>query len=126
MTAPFGVRIGIALMVAFGVGLCWISVAAAADASPIRQIDINAAGQTLATLNDWRAIMFVVLIIAGALILLVFALVGVVVWLAGRRSANDRATLAALTENTRTMADHAASLRSMEDALSRLAGEQLP
>ena len=88
--------------------------------APVQTIDINEAGRVLATLNDWRSIMFAELVVIGVLVLLLCAMVGVIVWMANRRSANDQATLQVLKESIAANVDQAASIRAMETIVSRL------
>lgn len=95
-----------------------------AAGAPVRQIDVNEAGRVLATLDDWRSLLFAMLVSNGALVLLVVGLVAVIVWMAGKRSANDQATLQALTDNTKALGDMSASVRALELIASRREAEQ--
>lgn len=103
--------------------ISWLA-AAVPPSVPVKQIDINEAGRVLATLDDWRSLMFSQLVVIGAMILLVVGLVAVIVWLASKRSANDQATLVALTDNTKANGEVSASLRALEVIVSRIEAER--
>lgn len=50
-----------------------------ASASPMQPADINEAGRVLATLNDWRAIIF-------AMLFIIFLMLGALLWAFGKLS----------------------------------------
>lgn len=101
-----------------------LALVAAAPPAPVKQIDVSEAGRVLATLDDWRGIMFSQLVVIGVLVLLVVGLVGVIVWLATRRSASDQATITALTDNTVALGGVKDSVRAIEVIVSRIEAER--
>ena len=92
--------------------------------APVQTIDVVEAGRVLATLDDWRAVMLAQMVVIGVLVLLITALIGVIVWLAVKRSANDMATLEVVKENTRAVTGFAASLRALEVIAARRESER--
>lgn len=92
---------------------------------PVQSPDLIAAGRVLATLDDWRGIMFSQMVIIGVLLLMLIGVVVVLVRLATSRSANDQATLTAVTENTKSMTELAASIRALEAIAARRESERL-
>lgn len=98
----------------------------AASPAPAKAVSAAELGSVIATLNDWRAILVVAFALIGALILMVGGLVILVGRMATSRSANDRATLEVIKDNTRSNGEVAAGLRALEMIAARRESERVP
>ena len=94
-------------------------------AAPVQAVSAAELGNVIATLNDWRAILVIAFAVIGVLIIFLGITISVIVKMATTRSANDQATLTALTDNTRAMGDLSASVRAVEVIAARRESERL-